>query len=64
MLIPEAVFSCVLDNLIANGADKRARQPELRMRISATQVRNRVDAISGVTLEVADDGEPVPLDIA
>lgn len=63
-LIPEAVFSCVLDNLIANGADKRARQPELRMRISATQVRNRVDAISGVTLEVADDGEPVPLDIA
>ena len=63
-LIPEAAFSCVLDNLIANGVDKRARQPGLNMRIALTSTAERQSGKNGIRLEVSDNGESVAPEVA
>jgi signal transduction histidine kinase len=56
--IPVAVFSSVLENLLANAEEKRARERTLHVRVSM-----QADTHSA-RLSVCDDGSPVSADIA
>ena len=57
-VLPAEVFSGVADNLIRNAADKRVREPALRLQIELL----RKDA--GFELIVCDDGSAMPEDLA
>ncbi len=56
--IPAALFSSILENLLANAEEKRARERRLQL-----QVALQADANSA-RLSVCDDGSAIPEDIA
>lgn len=58
IMIPAALFSSVLENLLANAEEKRARERTLQLRVS---LQANADSVQ---LSVCDDGSAVPEDIA
>jgi hypothetical protein len=56
--LPGEVFSGVADNLIRNAAEKRLREPDLRVNIELARTE------AGCTLTVCDDGSAMAEDLA
>jgi signal transduction histidine kinase len=56
--LPAEVFSGVIDNLINNAAEKRLREPEIRLHVELKS------SDAGFELQVCDDGAPMADEIA